>query len=180
LIAPAPAAPRNKNRRVIVVALTVVAAAGWLVFRQSDFWQKIQYNRLLSRIDAHLGMNPWPKEKNLELWPKPERGRYEIMRAIHNSLYNWPFYDRRSTVPGKVAAIADRLDASNGADLQTFEGCVQLLVQCDEASWIFFDYDWVRDLYEMAENGTIPKLPELGKRWKNDERRKEYEKWRDR
>ncbi len=104
-----------------------------------------------------------------------ERGRYEILRAINTAMGNWPFYYRQNCIPEKVKAIADRLDATQGADMKTFEGCCRLLVMCDEASWMFYDYPWIGNLHEMEESGAIPHLPPLGEIWKDDPRRKAAE-----
>ena len=107
--------------------------------------------------------------------PQKERGRIEIIRAFGTAMANWPFYTPHSCIPEKVKAIADRLDANDGADFKTFEGCCELLVLGDEASWTFYDYPWIERLYEMEKSGEIPKLPTLGAGWKDDPRRKAWD-----
>ncbi len=157
---------------VVTLGIVVVLAAGWFLKDSYQSWQKGRRLQLLQRISTHLRAAPGPMQKEPPMY---DLGRREIIQAINTALWNWPLYDARGTVPGKVEAIANRLDATSGADLQTFAGCVQLLGLCDEASWTFYDYPWVTALYDLEREGSIPKLPVLGERWKNDERRKKWD-----
>ena len=171
---------RRKIGLAVVVALAVTVAGGLYLLKSRNDRQIEHHKQLLFRIDAHLkaATGSLPPVKAMEPWTRSERWRFEILRSVNTALWNWPLSDRRGTVPEKVAALADRLDATNGPDLKTFEGCVELLRLCDEASWTFYDYPWITRLYEMeAEEavGTSPKLPVLGKRWENDERRKKWD-----
>ncbi|MDI1319328.1 MAG: hypothetical protein PSW75_03925 [bacterium] len=169
--------PRWAKRGLVVLVGLVVLLAVSAFLMVKPWTPKFRHQRVLGRIEGHLKpiMVTMPVGDAMQRLPKVERGRCEIIRAIWAALYNWPLYYQAGTVPEKVVAIADRLDANGGADLKTFEGCVELLKLFDEASWTFYDYPWVATLSEMEQEGMIPKLPVLGERWKNDPRRKEWE-----
>jgi len=177
-----PITPARRRRWLVpvvaVALLLILPAAGWLYFSVDGPWTgaDAHHRHVLRRIHTHYGraMATFPSDNPTDRMTQKERGRYEIVRAIGTAMGNWPFFYRQNCLPGKVQAIADRLDATDGAELKTFEGCCDLLVMCDEASWMFYDYPWTEKLREMDADGTIPKLPVLGKRWENDTRYKAY------
>ena len=141
-------------------AAVAVGFAAWHFLGSDQAWQDYRHEHQLRRITRHVKpiLLAMPHGEAMERLPKAERGRNEIIRAIWTALPNWPLHYRRNTTPEKVRAIADRLDATNGADLQTFEGCVQLLALFEAASPSFREYPWVVTVYEMEAEGTIPRL----------------------
>ena len=166
------------DRRAIVTLMTVVALGGWLIYKVRSNPDS-HHKRTLHRIDQHLerayGAFFRPGGFLKEPLAQADRGRYMIIGAVRTAMANRPFYHKEDVIPEKLEAIADRLDATNGADLQTFEGCTRLLVRCDEASWTFYDYPPITLLHDEEATRDIPKLPELGKRWENDPRTKKSE-----
>ena len=163
----------------VIFAAVIVAVAGLAFYQKTDLWKEYHHRQLLRGIEAHLSRasNAFTRPDHQVVVPtaKDERGRYEILRAVGTAIGNWPFQYRENVVPEKFEALATHLDATNGADLQTFAGCARLLELCDESSWSFYDYPWVTTLREMESAGEIPKLPALGKRWANDPRIKQRE-----
>lgn len=142
---------------------------GWFVLRSGDVqgrergWARQLTDRILQaeepfhHYDAkHESFQDFPERMS-----KPDRGRYEIMRACSAALGNWPFAYKQNISEEKFVAIMNRVNANDGADLKTFEGCCELLVLLNDASKEFYDYPWVTELYGMAADGEIPPLPKL-------------------
>ncbi|MES1166531.1 MAG: hypothetical protein ABUL68_00875 [Pseudomonadota bacterium] len=166
-VLPAPRPSRQSRRWIVSTIVLVLGAVGWK-YIGLEGWRDFQHSSDLRRITAHTTrvIDRGRTSSAVERMTKPERGCYEIARTIQTALGNSPFVYRQRTVPGKIHAIAERLDATNGADFKTFEGCVELLKLFDGASPSFHEYSWVDTLYELSADGTIPPLPELGKQWK--------------
>lgn len=155
----------------MVVVLVALVGLSYLLVTQP--WSaESRHRRLNQGIQQHFVQAEEPfrhydvKHESFQVdtarMSKPDRGRYEIIRAVHTALGNWPFAYSKNVVPEKFAAIGARLDANGGADLKTFEGCCELLVLLNGASPEFHDYPWITQLYEMEKGGEIPPLPKLG------------------
>lgn len=144
----------------VLVAVLVVAGLGWWRITSSPDYQ---HRQVRLRLDHHFStalMGIPSGSDSVNAMTKVERGRYEVIRAIHAALGNALYY-RGNSVREKLVAIADRLDTNGGADLRTFEGCAQYLVLFDEAAPAFREYAWVTNLYQAESEGMVPPLPKL-------------------
>jgi hypothetical protein len=147
----------------LVVSLMLLGAAGWFL-RAAEIWkspEKILRDRFQAHLAVHMASGMQPGDNH----PLPERGRRQIIRAIWGALHNQAFHEKHGVVPQKLQAIVERLDATQGEDLKSFEGCVKLLQMCDEASPYFHEYQLVALLPQAVEEAWIPPIPKLGERW---------------
>ena len=155
-----PLAPWYK-RGLACLAAIALGWIAWNFFGLKHCWLDMQHDQQLRRIDRHLKplLSTWPAGSSSSTGTKAEYGRRQIIAAIYTARCNWPLQYRSNAVPEKVRAIAERLDATQGADLQTFEGCSRLLILFAGASRCFHNYPKVEELYQLEAEGLIPPLP---------------------
>ena len=113
-----------------IAALLLIAA----LLSGCSFLQERRHRAVLDRIAKHLqAKNPTtsavPEIEYIvhspSAWPKPEIARAMIIRSLGVGLFN-EFWHSRRCDQGKLQAVLDRLDANNGADLNTVEGSLQI------------------------------------------------------
>lgn len=93
-------------------------------------------------------------------WKDPELcAQGATLRAMQMSLYNVFYHgDRTPETAARLRAIADRLEANDGADLQTPDGCRRLFVLFEEASPDFKTYSPTFAVYQLRDEGKIRTL----------------------
>ena len=98
-------------------------------------------------------------------WVRPElnaptaleaRGIHEVKRALFTASGNWPLWYRTNAPTEKLAAVADYLDRTQGADFASYGGALHVLALLEEVSPTLHDYPWIEQLREMQADGSIP------------------------
>lgn len=131
-----PTTPLLLRRPWIKYALGLALVVGGV------FWVKVgrplqltlQHSMVRTRMEQHLKKVIGQVESG-PLRNEPDRAAVceQFLVSIHNRVANRLMY-RQNVYPEKFAALADRLEAGQGPDLRTIEGCVQLLRLLDEVS----------------------------------------------
>jgi len=149
-----------KFSRVIVMVAAVVALLIVGAVVMSAFSEKSRHVRVLARIDApiktrletlHAGSTP------AEHLHGDDRTRAEVLMAIGTALFNVCYYPKNCDAR-KMRAIADRLEATKGAELDSGQGCLRLMADIEAACPAVHDYVWFERVREMQESGEVATL----------------------
>ena len=138
-----------------VIALLVAAAFlfYWFDPQQMHVRQLKRISNPMQRdINAlHAGVSPATHLHG------DDRARAELLMAMNTATWNELYYHNRCS-PEKIRAMADRLDKTKGAELQTVEGCLRLMAEMEVACPTVKDYAWFVSVREMQDEGVIPRL----------------------
>lgn len=139
-----------------MVAADLSVGGSW----QHWSWQRYRHRKQVLRINGYvqsalrpLGAGASPA---LELHGE-KRARAELLMASGTALMN-RLWSPQGCSPEKIRAISEGLDKTNGAELQTVEGCLRLMAQLEEACPDVKDYAWFVNVREMQDEGVIPRL----------------------
>lgn len=83
----------------------------------------------------------------------------EVRAAIYAAAVNWPLWYRENAPTDKLAAVADYLDRTKGADLSSYVGALHVLSLLEAVSPSLHEYPFVVQLREMQADGTLPPPP---------------------
>ncbi|MCX6953240.1 MAG: hypothetical protein NTV51_13895 [Verrucomicrobia bacterium] len=149
---------------VLVAGAGVVVRQGWPVPGLAYLSPRGRHMLVLARLNERItptyvafrarhGFGP-------DAWKDPEvcvQGA--TLRAMQMSLYNTFYHgDRTPPTSARLRAIADRLDADDGEDLKTPDGCRRLFALFEEASPAFKSYGPTLAVYELRDDGSIRTL----------------------
>jgi hypothetical protein len=159
-VPPVPETPLARRRWVWYTLALVLVAGGisWV-----KVWRPLQlthqHGAVRARIEQHLqkAMREIPSGP---LRNVPERAQVceYALSTIHYAVANKLWY-RKDVYPEKFAALADRLEAGQGPDLRTLEGCEQLRQLLGETSPTFPRDDLSAELRGMVNELKAPPPP---------------------
>jgi hypothetical protein len=148
-------------RRAISRRLFVAGFMAAILALSVGCTEKDRHRRLLRRVDTHVQkamLDPQGAQANGKPFGLLDNAnaRWEILRAITTALGN-EFWEPSRVSQEKLRAVADRLDANNGKDLETLEGCLTIMDLLEDACPTAKDYVWFADIHEAQARGNIPK-----------------------
>jgi hypothetical protein len=146
-----------EHRRAWLIGLLLLLAAGLL-----GGCAETRHRRILERIDAHLERamgNSIGAPANGKPFAHLDdaNARLEVLRAIRTALFNEFWYVNRVS-PEKMRAVAERLDANGGKDLETVQGCLRIMDLLEGACPTARQYVWFADIHDAQAEGNFPKL----------------------
>ena len=159
--------PPPRWRRRIAITLLVLGA---VIFAASRVFYALPGLNLLSERGRHMRTlermsDPMSstmiairggRSSDPSAWPaSADRARYYLLTAMGKAVWNVLLHPEASD-PGKLRAIADRLDATNGTDLQTVEGCLEIFALFEGVSPKFKEYSLTLEIYTLQAEGRIP------------------------
>ena len=170
--APSASGPRWGRRILIAIGLSVLLAGGYVAVRVgwnlSPFSERGRHTRVLDRLMAQLSPplgEALDKERKRDhsvpsgsITGDSTEPRTAVLSAMQKAIYNVFYYPKDCSYE-KLVAIADRLEASHGAELQTITGCLEIFALFEEVSPKFRTYQPVEVVYIRQEEGSIPRLP---------------------
>ncbi len=132
------------------------------------FWQvyaspQARHAQLLKRIDSHvqavlavLHFRAHASDRiNLRGDDRPRSEALKVVdKALWNTLYRYQHSDR-----DLLHRIADRLDRTKAAELQSAEGCLRLLDEIEAACVTVKDYSEFAYFRRLQAAGIVGKLP---------------------
>lgn len=146
--------------RAVVTGIILALTVG--LFSGCSFFEERRHRQMLRAVDAQIETamrdgrgardNPTPFLRLDEA-----NARWEILRAIKTALFNELWYPRRVSQP-KLRAVVERLEATQGKDFDTVQGCLTIMDLLEEACPTARDYVRFADIHEAQAAGNIPKL----------------------
>ena len=145
---PTPSFVRRRRFWYFLVFALVVGGILWVQVMRPELLAH-QHRTVRARIEQHL-------QKAMQ---QVQSG--PLLSSIHNQVANKLWY-RKDVYPEKFAALADRLEAGQGPDLRTFEGCGQLILLLDATSPAFPREYLMAELHDAANAGQAAPPPPPG------------------
>lgn len=147
-------------RQTVTVGILLSMVAG--LAEGCSFVEKQRHVALLERVEAHVKVamrDSRGASSNASPFFQLDEfnARWEILRAINTALYNEFWYPQRVS-RSKLLAVVERLDATQGRDFDTVQGCLTIMDMLEEATPTARDYAWFAAIHEAQEAGNFPKL----------------------
>lgn len=159
---------RTALGRRIFIGMGVILLVGVLGFGGLMFWHvyaspQARHTQLLRRIDSHaqavlavLHFRAHASDRiNLR---GDDRTRSEALKVVDKALWN-ALYRYQHSDRDLLHRIADRLDRTKAAELQSAEGCLRLLDEIEEACITVKDYSEFAYFRRLQAEGIVGKLP---------------------
>ncbi len=149
---PTPSFARRRRFWYFLIIALVVGGVLWVQVLQPELLAH-QHRTVRARIEQHL-QKAMRQVQSGPLRNDPARVQAceALLSSIHNQVANKLWY-RKDVYPEKFAALADRLEAGQGPDLRTFEGCGQLILLLDAVAPAFPRDDLMAELHDAANVG---------------------------
>lgn len=141
-----------------MIFLAAVLGFGGFVLWHGLISPHARHTRLLGRINVHAQAVITALRFGNSPTGGDHRTRVEAMKAVSTALWN-PLYYRERCNGDVLRRIADRLDRTKAAELQSAEGCLRLMDEIEEACPTVKDYTWFENFRRMQAEGTVAKLP---------------------
>lgn len=165
---PSSSTDRTDLGRRVFIGIGAILLAAVLGFGGLMFWHvyaspQARHAQLLQRIDAHaqavLAVLHFRSHASATVNLRgDDRTRSAALKAVDKALWN-ALYRYEHCNGGVLRRIADRLDRTKAAELQSAEGCLRLMDEIEEACPTVKDYSEFEYFRRRQAEGTVGTLP---------------------